>query len=182
MSKGSENIKYNAIGRTTDSLSNSPHSFDVTAKRGEFEALVGQLSEKRGLAKKLSAYDEFYKTSDGVYELTNVKAGRASFGPTARAVIAMELLVAAEMSVAKKVNRKKLVGRSIVVMAVVLGVLWLPSAAMGQNGDDGCMVGVVENKSWFLDFMVNACIVLVIGTVAAMWVYDYRNRIQKGNN
>jgi len=181
MSKGSNNIEYNAIGRTTDSLSSSPHSFDVNAKRVEFETLIGRLSEKRGLAKKLSAYDGFYKTSDGVYELTNVKAGRASFGPTARAVIALELLVAAEMGVAKKVSRKKLVGRSIVVMAMVLGVLGLPSVAMCQNGDDGCLRGVVEEKGWFVRFMVNACIVVFISTVTAMWVYDYKNRIQKGN-
>lgn len=181
MSKDSENIKYNAIGRTTDSLSNSPHVFDVTTKREEFAALLGRAKEKRGLAKKLSAYDDFYKTGDGVYELTNVKAGRASFGPTARAVIALEKLVEAEMDVAKKVSRKKLVGRSIAVVALVLGVLWMPSVAMGQNGDDGCMRGVVESESWFLDFMVNACIVMVIGTIAAMWVYDYKNRIQKGN-
>ncbi|MDP1814468.1 MAG: hypothetical protein Q8K92_08465 [Leadbetterella sp.] len=182
MSKGNKNIEHNAIGRTTDSLSSSPHSFDVNTKRGEFEALYGQLSEKRGLAKRLADYDGFYKTSDGVYELTNVKAGRASFGPTARAVIAMELLVAAEMSVAKKVSRKKLIASAIVVTAVVLGALGLPSVAMGQNGNDGCMIGVVEKESWFLDFMVNACIVMVIATVAAMWVYDYKNRIQKGNN
>lgn len=78
-------------------------------------------------------------------------------------------------------GRKKLVGRSIAVVALVLGVLWMPSAAMGQNGDDGCMRGVVEEQGWFVRFAVNACIVIFIGTVTAMWVYDYKNRIQKGN-
>jgi hypothetical protein len=165
-----------------DFVGNSPNCLDVKEWREKVSVLLTTIKSTRGLSKQLGVYDAFFLTTEGYWAAKNVKEGRGGLGVTVRVANALELLVAAEMNVAKKVNRKKLIASAVVMTAVVLGVLGLPSVAMGQNGADGCLTGVIEKKGWFLDFMVNALVVTVICTVAAMWVYDYNNRIQKGNN
>ncbi|HLO43877.1 MAG TPA: hypothetical protein VK175_06055 [Leadbetterella sp.] len=180
MSKDKGNINNDAIGRSTDFVSNSPHSFDVGAKREEFGALLGQLNKVRGLAKRLAEFDAYYLTAEGVYEVTNVKAGRASFAPTARAVMALEKLVESEANVSKRVSRKKLVGGSIVKLVVwgmLLGLKVAPAAA--QRTSDGCMTAVVEDPSANVGatMIVSGLIIFMISTVTWMWWWDYKNRM-----
>lgn len=168
----------NAIATNENFLNGSPHSFDVNIKREEFARLLGQLKQPRGLTKKLGVYDSYYLSADGVYEVTNVKAGRASYGPTARAVIALQQLVDSEDNVSKRVGRKKLVSGSMMMMVwgVLLGLTTAPATAQRLN--DGCMSSVVEDPhdSVAATMIMSGLILFIIGTVAAMWWYDYKNR------
>jgi hypothetical protein len=177
MSKGKTNFKIEKI-ISDNFFTGSPHSFDVNVKREEFSVLLGQLKEKRGLAKKLGVYDCHYLSAEGVYEFTNVKAGRASFGPTARAVIALQQLVDSEDNVSKRVGRKKLVTGAMVVMVwgMLLGLTIAPATAQRLN--DGCMKAVVEDpqSNTGTSIIMSGLVFLLISTVAAMWWYDYENR------
>jgi len=148
-------------------------SFDVKVKRKQFEILLDNLPTKNKLAKRLAEFDPFYDTSQGIYALTNVKAGKGSFGSTSRAVLALEKLVGLEGKALVKVKKK---GLSVSgALGLLLGFFVFP-AAMAQRAADGCMEQVIEPKNQTANFAVSAMIIIVICTILCMYYHDYMQK------
>lgn len=90
----------NARVEVRDFVGISPNSLDVKEWREKVSVLLGKVNSQRGLPKQLGVYDKFFLTTEGYWAAKNVKEGRGGLGVTVRVANALELLVAAEVSVA----------------------------------------------------------------------------------
>lgn len=102
-------MRKEQIGRNTETVSkNTPADYDVNAVRGEFKELMKRLKNKKSLHSQFSKYDNFYQSAEGLIELGNVRRGKASLGPTKRAVDALKLVISDQVKSQKRLGRQKI--------------------------------------------------------------------------
>ncbi|MGR3809557.1 hypothetical protein [Jiulongibacter sp. NS-SX5] len=88
-------------------MGKTPAEYDVEHWRGEFEKLYEKLP-KRGLARQLSKFDDYFGTTEGYFSVKNVRNGKGSISTTKRVVAAMEKLIQKRSANKNRINRQKL--------------------------------------------------------------------------
>jgi len=135
---------------------NYPSSLDLTKSRADFAAALASFEEKKPNAVKetMGEKDPFYLSAKGYFELRNVIAGKASLGPTIRALNTLRAL-STPPEVNKRLARQGLAKAMSLAPIQVIGCLHTPEPTPAST------------------IIMSGIIVAMIVTIAAFWYDDY---------
>lgn len=149
----------NQTRRTTQiPAGNYPSVIDLNQARAEFADQLAAFEQKHpGQSKeKMGDLDPFYLSAKGYFELRNVMAGKASLGPTIRALNTIRGLATplADPLAEKRLARQGLV--KVVSTMEVIGCMHYP-----EPTNTATIIG-------------SGIIVAIIAIVASLWWEDYK--------
>lgn len=142
---------------TQNDKGNYPSLLDLASARSEFAEVLAVFEQKHPntIKEKMSDKDPFYFSAKGYFELRNVIAGKASLGPTMRALNAIKAL-----------NTPKAVSKRIARQGLSKAVCYSPLALIS------CLEPAAATNTATIIF--SGLLIGIIVTVAAFWWDAYK--------
>lgn len=137
---------------------NYPSVIDLNQARAQFAAQLAVFEQEnpKQVKEKMQEADAFYSSATGYFELRNVMAGKASLGPTIRALNTLKTLSQpkTDPATAKRLKRQGLTKAALGME--VIGCMHYPEPI-----DTATIIG-------------SGLIIGIIVTIAAFWWADYK--------